>query len=124
MISDRDKSGIGMTSARTRERLIERLRAQGVRHPGVLDQIRSVPRHLFGPGRDGTLLQLGHAGALLEQALLQLDDEHAQGSAWRSSGLPGWSKLTSSGRRTGRFFFFSGTTPQLSQWTTGIGQPQ
>ena len=47
MISDREKTGIGMTSARTRERLIERLRAQGIRHPGVLDQIRSVPRHLF-----------------------------------------------------------------------------
>ena len=37
MISDREKTGIGMTSARTRERLIERLRAQGIRHPGVLE---------------------------------------------------------------------------------------
>jgi hypothetical protein len=43
---------------------------------------------------------------------------------WRSSGLPGRSKLTSSGRRTGRFSFFSGTTPQAGQCTTGIGQPQ
>jgi protein-L-isoaspartate(D-aspartate) O-methyltransferase len=47
MISERDRSGIGMTSARTRERLIERLRAQGIRDAGVLGQIRSVPRHLF-----------------------------------------------------------------------------
>jgi len=47
MISDRERTGIGMTSARTRERLIERLMAQGIDHAGVLDQIRSVPRHLF-----------------------------------------------------------------------------
>lgn len=47
MISERDRSGIGMTSARTRERLVERLRAQGIRDTSVLGQIRSVPRHLF-----------------------------------------------------------------------------
>lgn len=39
--------GIGMTSARTRERLAERLAAQGIRSRPVLDRIRSVPRHLF-----------------------------------------------------------------------------
>lgn len=36
-----------MTSSRTRERLIERLRAGGVRDEEVLDAIRSVPRHLL-----------------------------------------------------------------------------
>jgi protein-L-isoaspartate(D-aspartate) O-methyltransferase len=40
-------AGIGMTSKRTRERLVERLRAQGIRDERVLDRIRSVPRHLF-----------------------------------------------------------------------------
>jgi protein-L-isoaspartate(D-aspartate) O-methyltransferase len=40
-------SGIGMTSARTRERLVQRLREQGIADPRVLDQIRNVPRHLF-----------------------------------------------------------------------------
>lgn len=39
--------GIGMTSARTRDRLVQRLKAQGIRSPEVLDQIRNVPRHLF-----------------------------------------------------------------------------
>jgi len=42
-----DVNGIGMTSARTRERLIDRLRAQGIGNEAVLDRIRSVPRHLF-----------------------------------------------------------------------------
>lgn len=40
-------SGIGMTSARTRERLIQRLSEQGIRDARVLDRIRNVPRHQF-----------------------------------------------------------------------------
>src|SRR5882672_4473870 len=43
---------------------------------------------------------------------------------WRSSGLPGLSNVTSSGRRTGKSFAGTGTTPHASQWITGIGQPQ
>lgn len=39
--------GIGMTSARTRERLMLRLKEQGIRDAAVLDLIRSSPRHLF-----------------------------------------------------------------------------
>lgn len=42
-----DRSGIGMTSARTRDRLARRLEAQGIRSRAVLDRIREVPRHLF-----------------------------------------------------------------------------
>jgi protein-L-isoaspartate(D-aspartate) O-methyltransferase len=36
-----------MTSQRTRERLIQRLREEGVRDDRVLNAIRNVPRHLF-----------------------------------------------------------------------------
>ena len=36
-----------MTSARTRERLIQRLKEQGIADLRVLDRIRNVPRHLF-----------------------------------------------------------------------------
>jgi protein-L-isoaspartate(D-aspartate) O-methyltransferase len=39
--------GIGMTSQRTRERLIQRLRDAGIRDLRVLDQMRNTPRHLF-----------------------------------------------------------------------------
>jgi len=39
--------GIGMTSQRTRERLIQRLMDQGITRVEVLEAIRSVPRHLF-----------------------------------------------------------------------------
>ncbi|MEA3139979.1 MAG: protein-L-isoaspartate(D-aspartate) O-methyltransferase [Gammaproteobacteria bacterium] len=40
-------SGIGMTSARTRERLVQRLQEQGIKDQRVIDRIRTVPRHLF-----------------------------------------------------------------------------
>jgi protein-L-isoaspartate(D-aspartate) O-methyltransferase len=40
-------SGIGMTSARTRERLVQRLQEQGIIDQRVMDRVRIVPRHLF-----------------------------------------------------------------------------
>ena len=48
-MSDNNRSikGIGMTSARTRERLVRRLADHGITNPLILDRIRSVPRHLF-----------------------------------------------------------------------------
>lgn len=46
-MSDVRLSGIGMTSARTRDRLVQRLREQGVANPAVLDRVRNVPRHIF-----------------------------------------------------------------------------
>ncbi len=39
--------GIGMTSQRTRERLVQRLMEKGISHPQVLDVMRNLPRHLF-----------------------------------------------------------------------------
>lgn len=40
-------SGIGMTSQRTRIRMVERLREQGITDEVVLDAMNIVPRHLF-----------------------------------------------------------------------------
>ena len=40
-------AGIGMTSARTRDRLVQRLRDQGITNLAVLDRIKNVPRHIF-----------------------------------------------------------------------------
>lgn len=47
MRADSTHRGIGMTSQRTRERLIERLRESGVRNTAVLETIRNTPRHIF-----------------------------------------------------------------------------
>ena len=43
----RDAAGIGMTSQRTRARMVERLREQGIRDARVLGALSAVPRHLF-----------------------------------------------------------------------------
>ncbi len=40
-------SGIGMTSQRTRQRMVERLREAGIRDEVVLSAMLEVPRHLF-----------------------------------------------------------------------------
>ena len=66
MTGSADTAGIGMTSARTRERLIQRLLDQGIREPRVLDRIRNVPRHLFvdealaSRAYEDTALPIGH----------------------------------------------------------------
>ena len=60
-------NGIGMTSQRTRDRLIGRLQDQGIRNFEVLDAIRSVPRHLFidealaHRAYEDTALPIGHS---------------------------------------------------------------
>jgi protein-L-isoaspartate(D-aspartate) O-methyltransferase len=55
-----------MTSARTRERLVSRLREKGIHDERVLEQIRNTPRHLFieealaHQAYDDTALPIGH----------------------------------------------------------------
>ncbi|HAN69248.1 MAG TPA: hypothetical protein DCQ70_12225, partial [Halieaceae bacterium] len=46
-VNNVDLKGIGMTSQRTRERLVRRLAEQGVQDERVLDVMRRTPRHLF-----------------------------------------------------------------------------
>jgi len=43
----RGTSGIGMTSDRTRARMIERLRSEGIRDEVVLAAMNAIPRHIF-----------------------------------------------------------------------------
>ncbi len=59
-------AGIGMTSARTRERLVRQLRAAGIRNARVLELISNLPRHLFvdealsSRAYENTALPIGH----------------------------------------------------------------
>jgi len=61
-----DIRGIGMTSQRARDRLVEQLREMGIRSEVVLELIRSTPRHLFidealsSRAYDNTALPIGH----------------------------------------------------------------
>ena len=40
-------AGIGMTSTRTRNRMVERLRAEGIQDELVLEAMNATPRHIF-----------------------------------------------------------------------------
>ena len=63
---DMSRQGIGMTSQRTRERLLERLFEEGVRNLHVLEAMRRTPRHLFVDealahrAYEDTALPIGH----------------------------------------------------------------
>lgn len=58
--------GIGMTSQRTRDRLIVRLKEQGINNKDVLAVMKSLPRHLFveealaSRAYEDTALPIGH----------------------------------------------------------------
>ena len=58
--------GVGMTGQRVRDRLIERLREQGVQDERVLATVRTLPRHLFvdealaARAYEDTALPIGH----------------------------------------------------------------
>ena len=90
MISDRDKSGIGMTSARTRERLIRRLKEEGIGNEAVLNRIREVPRHLFvdealsSRAYEDTALPIGHGQTISQPYVVARMTEAAI-----ASGRPG-----------------------------------
>ena len=87
MISRQDKYGIGMTSARTRERLIQRLKAEGIRNPAVLGQIRDVPRHLFvdealaSHAYEDTALPIGHCQTISQPYVVARMTEAAIGDS-------------------------------------------
>ena len=61
-----EHQGIGMTSQRTRERLIRRLREKGIRDLSVLEAMRNTPRHIFvdealaSRAYEDTALPIGH----------------------------------------------------------------
>ncbi len=47
LLRSSSKSGIGMTSSRTRERMLTRLREQGIKDEVVLSAMGEIPRHIF-----------------------------------------------------------------------------
>ena len=102
----REAEGLGMTSQRARDRLIERLRADGIRDERVLTAMRTVPRHLFidealaSRAYEDTALPIGRAQtisqpwvvarmteALLEPALPKKVLEIGTGSGYQAAIL-------------------------------------
>ena len=67
-----------MTSARTRERLVNRLIEQGISDVRILDRIRSVPRHLFvdealqSRAYEDSALPIGHGQTISQPYIVAL----------------------------------------------------
>jgi protein-L-isoaspartate(D-aspartate) O-methyltransferase len=87
MVSNLLMQGVGMTSQRTRERLIQRLVEQGVTDLRVLDVIRNTPRHLFldealaHRAYEDTALPIGHGQTLSQPYIVARMTEILLGAA-------------------------------------------
>ena len=77
-MSDFDLQGIGMTSQRTRDRLVARLREQGINNEQVLAQIGEIPRHIFidealaHRAYEDTALPIGHGQTISQPFIVAL----------------------------------------------------
>jgi protein-L-isoaspartate(D-aspartate) O-methyltransferase len=80
-------AGIGMTSLRTRDRLVRRLQEEGIRNVGVLEAIRDVPRHLFvdealaSRAYEDTALPIGFGQTISQPYIVALMTEALLGGA-------------------------------------------
>ena len=100
-----EATGSGLTSQRVRDRLVERLRANGIRDERVLNAIRTVPRHLFvdevlaSRAYEDTALPIGHGQTIsqpwvvarMTEALVETDPkkvlEIGTGSGYQAAVL-------------------------------------
>jgi len=77
-LSNFDLQGIGMTSQRTRDRLVGRLREQGIIDEKVLQQIAALPRHIFidealaHRAYEDTALPIGHSQTISQPFIVAL----------------------------------------------------
>jgi len=71
-------NGIGMTSERTRRRLIEQLRDAGIKNEKVLQIMENVPRHIFvdealaSRAYENTALPIGHGQTISQPYIVAL----------------------------------------------------
>lgn len=73
-----DFHGIGMTSRRTRERLVQRLREEGIKDERILGSIGGIPRHVFvdealaSRAYEDTALPIGHGQTISQPYIVAL----------------------------------------------------
>lgn len=69
-------SGVGLDSAQVRQRMVQRLHAQGIRHEGLLRALQSVPRHSFidsalaAQAYEDTSLPIGHGQTISKPSVV------------------------------------------------------
>jgi protein-L-isoaspartate(D-aspartate) O-methyltransferase len=81
------RHGIGMTSQRTRERLIMRLREEGIRDEVVLTAMQEIPRHIFvdeaiaSRAYEDTALPIGYGQTISQPYIVARMTEILRGGA-------------------------------------------
>ncbi|HSB24243.1 MAG TPA: protein-L-isoaspartate(D-aspartate) O-methyltransferase [Burkholderiaceae bacterium] len=86
-------SGVGLDSAQVRQRMVQRLHAQGIRHEGLLRALQSVPRHAFidtalaAQAYEDTSLPIGHGQTISRPSVVaRMISLLLAGSAARARG--------------------------------------
>jgi protein-L-isoaspartate(D-aspartate) O-methyltransferase len=85
-------TGLGLDSQGVRQRMVERLRAEGVRHDGVLAAMAGVPRHLFVDAAlvtqayEDTSLPIGHGQTISKPSVVARMIELLMGAASARAG--------------------------------------
>jgi len=90
-----DLQGIGMTSRRTRARLVNRLRESGITDERVLDVIGTVPRHIFVDealahrAYEDSALPIGHGQTISQPYIVAAMTAAILGPVGEANGGPG-----------------------------------
>jgi protein-L-isoaspartate(D-aspartate) O-methyltransferase len=86
-------SGVGLDSAQVRQRMTQRLHAQGIRHDGLLRALQTVPRHSFidsalaAQAYEDTSLPIGHGQTISKPSVVaRMISLLLAGSAARARG--------------------------------------
>ncbi|MFL6660727.1 MAG: protein-L-isoaspartate(D-aspartate) O-methyltransferase [Rhizobacter sp.] len=89
-------TGLGLDSAGVRMRMVERLRAEGLRHEGVLAAMAAVPRHCFVDAAlvtqayEDTSLPIGHGQTISKPSVVaRMIELLMAGSSARAAGRIG-----------------------------------
>ena len=111
------EQGVGMTSARTRRRLIEQLRGLGVQDETVLSVMFETPRHLFldealrHRAYENTSLSIGHHQTISQPYVVALMTELA------CAGAPGVKRVLDIGTGCG---YQAAVLSQMAEWVFTI----
>ncbi|MGB0514526.1 MAG: protein-L-isoaspartate(D-aspartate) O-methyltransferase [Wenzhouxiangellaceae bacterium] len=93
MNAERTSRGIGMTSERTRRRLIQRLREQGIQSERVLAVMGDTPRHLFvdealsSRAYENSALPIGRGQTISQPLVVAMMSEAALAAPGRAKAL-------------------------------------
>ncbi len=107
------QAGVGMTSARTRQRLMDRLREQGIEDEAVLSVLFDTPRHLFldealrHRAYENTPLSIGYHQTISQPYIVALMTQLAKASD------PGVSRILDIGTGCG---YQAAVLSQLVDW--------